>query len=136
VIIPKCCKETLNVKDSFNAYVNLYFKNIKTKTQSEKQINTYNPQLVAKKRCLIRDRTNASVDVGIISQVRDPANLKEVIFDNFDIASMNVNYVEWEGSKYDITGSEKIKTFTENFKRYTAAEGRPFIRIYIGLKTL
>lgn len=136
MIIPKCCKISPNVKESFNAYVFLYYKDLKTKKQLDKQINTYNPELIAKKRCLVKDRTNASVDIGAVNQVRDAANLKELIFDYFDLSSININYVEWENSKYDITGSEKIKSFTENYIRYTASEERPFIRVYIGLKKL
>lgn len=136
MIIPKCCKKTPYIYDAFNSYVNLYYKEIKTKTISDKQINSYTPELVLKKRCLVRDRTNASIDIGAMMQVKDAANLKELIFDYFDVTSININHVEWEGSKYDITGTEKIKTFTEDSNRYTAPEGAPFIRIYIGLRQI
>ena len=136
MIIPKCCIEILNVKNSFNTTVSLYYKDLSVKQDDGKQINKYTQTLVATKRCLMRDRTNASIEIGAFNQVRDPANLKELIFSYFPIRDIEIDSIKWEGSDYLITGSEQIKSFTANRKRYTAPDGLPFIRIYIGLKKL
>lgn len=136
MIIPKCCKATLDIKKVYNTTVSFYYKDLTVKQDDGKQINKYTPVLVTSKRCLMRDRTNASIEVGAFTQVRDPANLKELIFSYFPIRNMTIDSIKWEGSEYVITGTEQIKSFTAERQRFTAPEGAPFIRIYIGLKKL
>jgi hypothetical protein len=137
MIIPKCCSFNPNIKKVFTSTVEIYYKKLNTITADGKQISSYSSNLVATKKCLIKDRTNAAIDAGMINEIRDPSSLKELIFEYFDITGLTINQVKWAGSTYDITGvPSPLKSFTYAYERYTATDARPFISMFIGLKNL
>lgn len=141
MIIPKCCTPVIPISKAFNAIVTLQFKYLNTKTENNKQINNYVASSIRTLRCVMKDRTNASVEVAFAKNIQDGRSLKEIIFSYSDIGDIingntKINQIEWEDSIYDITEIEKIKSFTANYQRYTAPDGSPFIRMFIGLKQL
>lgn len=141
MIIAKCCKPIIPINNVFNTTVSLRYKKLSTKTENGKQINNYSSVAVKSVRCVMKDRTNASVEVAFAKNIQDGRSLKELIFKYSDIkffldSETVINEIEWEESIYNITEMEKIKSFTSNYQRFDAPEGQPFIRMFIGLKKL
>ena len=134
--IAKCCTDQPNLNKKFRSTVKLYYKGLLTKVESEIQKNSYSNTQILIKRCHIKDRSLAAQDTAVNNNIRDLENTKELIFQYFDITSLQFNEVEWSGGRYKVLGTSKQSRVTMDGTAYTATDNAPFVSILIALKKL
>lgn len=137
---PKCCNtsQAQSIETKLNRPVDLYIKELKVYTTSTgEQKSTYSAgTLVTRKMCYIKDRSTASQETSILNAKTDPSTAKELIFKYFNLDSIKINEIRWEGVTMNILGISKISSTTINRTRYNAPNGLPFISIIVGVNKL
>lgn len=137
---PKCCNtsQVQSIDTKLTRPVDLYIKELKSyTTPAGEQKSTYSAgTLVARKMCHMKDRSTASQETSILNSKTDPSTAKELIFKYFNLDSIKINEIRWEGVTMNILGISKISSTTINRVRYNAPNGLPFISIIVGVNKL